>query len=88
MVSYWNSVRCFHSVTVTVKLMMYRRLILESKLIRIQNDILDLHALFEFLGTIVKPMNELAKFKETICQPIKAGRSKMAMSRLTVRLSI
>lgn len=48
---------------------------------------MDLFSLFEFLGPVVKPLNELATFKSRISEPLKAKRAKIAMARLQVVLA-
>lgn len=53
----------------------------------VQNDVMDLFSLFEFLGPVVKPLNELATFKSRISEPLKAKRAKIAMARLQVVLA-
>lgn len=50
----------------------------------IHNTILDLFALFEFLGKIVNPLHQYSEFKEKIETPLKNKRTKIAMSRLAV----
>lgn len=53
----------------------------------IQNGIMDLFALFEFLGkTIVNPLHEFSTFKSKIADPLKNKRTKIAMTRLAVVL--
>lgn len=55
-------------------------------LISIQNGVLDLFALFEFLGKIVNPLHEFSEFKAKISDPLKNKRTKIAMTRLAVVL--
>ncbi len=53
----------------------------------IQNNVEDMHSLFEFLGKrVVSPYHSLDEFKAKISAPLKAGRTKVAMSRLKVVL--
>lgn len=50
----------------------------------IQNGVMDLFALFEFLGSIVNPLHDIAEFKAKIEAPLKNKRTKIAMQRLAV----
>lgn len=52
----------------------------------IQNSVLDLFALFEFLGKIVNPLHDYSEFKLKISDPLKNKRTKIAMTRLAVVL--
>ncbi|KAG0655682.1 hypothetical protein C6P46_000771 [Rhodotorula mucilaginosa] len=53
----------------------------------IQNSVMDMHALFAFLGpTVVRPLHELATFKSKIEQPIKNKRAKIGLARLSIVL--
>ncbi len=53
-----------------------------------QNSVDDLFALFDFLGpTVVRPLHDFAEFKEKIGDPIKGGRAKVGMARLSVVLN-
>ncbi|KWU44780.1 hypothetical protein RHOSPDRAFT_17334 [Rhodotorula sp. JG-1b] len=53
----------------------------------IQNSVMDMHALFAFLGpTVVRPLHEVATFKSKIEQPIKNKRAKIGLARLSIVL--
>jgi hypothetical protein len=52
----------------------------------IQNGVLDLFSLFEFLGKIVNPLHDYSEFKLKISDPLKNKRTKIAMTRLAVVL--
>ncbi len=52
----------------------------------VQNSVDDLFALFEFLGKVVNPLHEYSEFKHKIGDPIKQGRAKLGMARLSVVL--
>ncbi|GAA5881816.1 hypothetical protein JCM3774_001289 [Rhodotorula dairenensis] len=53
----------------------------------IQNSVMDMHALFAFLGpTVVRPLHEMATFKAKIEQPIKDKRAKIGLARLSIVL--
>lgn len=47
-----------------------------------QNSIDELYTFFKFLR--IKPLNDWNNFKETIADPVKAGRTARAMKRLHV----
>ena len=48
---------------------------------------MDLFSLFEFLGKVVKPLNEFSEFKTRIADPLKNKRAKVAMARLVLVLN-
>lgn len=48
---------------------------------------MDLFSLFEFLGKVVKPLNEFGEFKSRIADPLKNKRAKVAMARLVLVLN-
>ncbi|KAL8278389.1 hypothetical protein RQP46_009281 [Phenoliferia psychrophenolica] len=52
----------------------------------VQNEVMDLFSLFEFLGKVVKPLNEFSEFKARIADPLKNKRAKVAMARLVLVL--
>ncbi|GAA5993647.1 hypothetical protein JCM10908_000659 [Rhodotorula pacifica] len=53
----------------------------------IQNSVMDMHALFAFLGpTVVNPLHEIGTFKSKIEQPIKNKRAKIGLARLSIVL--
>ncbi|KAK4705557.1 hypothetical protein P7C70_g628, partial [Phenoliferia sp. Uapishka_3] len=53
----------------------------------VQNEVMDLFSLFEFLGKVVKPLNEFSVFKTRIADPLKNKRAKVAMARLVIVLN-
>lgn len=55
---------------------------------RIQNEVMDLFSLFEFLGRrVVNPLHEVSEFKAKIQKPMSGKRTKLALARLGVVLS-
>ena len=50
----------------------------------IQNSVEELYSLFKFLRT--RPLDRWQTFREQIVQPIKEGRTKIAMKRLHLLL--
>ncbi|TNY21480.1 DNA repair protein rad5 [Rhodotorula diobovata] len=54
----------------------------------IQNEVMDLFSLFEFLGRrVVNPLHEVSEFKAKIQKPMSGKRTKLALARLGVVLS-
>ncbi|BGP49538.1 hypothetical protein JCM10450v2_005430 [Rhodotorula kratochvilovae] len=54
----------------------------------IQNEVMDLFSLFEFLGRrIVNPLHEVSEFKAKIQKPMNGKRTKLALARLGVVLT-
>ncbi|GAA6057214.1 hypothetical protein JCM3770_003264 [Rhodotorula araucariae] len=54
----------------------------------IQNEVMDLFSLFEFLGRrVVNPLHEVSEFKAKIQKPMNGKRTKLALARLGVVLT-
>ncbi|KAM0786465.1 hypothetical protein ACM66B_001927 [Microbotryomycetes sp. NB124-2] len=54
----------------------------------VQNGVMDIFSLFEFLGPVAKPFHEIAEFKAKIETPIKNKRAKIGFQRLAAVLSV
>ncbi|KAK4047373.1 hypothetical protein OIV83_005420 [Microbotryomycetes sp. JL201] len=54
----------------------------------VQNGVMDIFSLFEFLGPVAKPLHEIAEFKAKIETPIKNKRAKIGFQRLAAVLSV
>lgn len=54
----------------------------------LQNEVMDLFSLFEFLGRrVVSPLHEVGEFKAKIQKPMNGKRTKLALARLGVVLT-
>ncbi|GAA5907882.1 hypothetical protein JCM8208_001973 [Rhodotorula glutinis] len=53
----------------------------------LQNEVMDLFSLFEFLGPrVVSPLHEVSEFKAKIQKPMNGKRTKLALARLGIIL--